>query len=33
VEPVLAAGAEHAHEVAQATYARAAAAIGLLPPA
>ncbi len=33
VERVLAAGAEHAHEVAQATYARAAAAIGLLPPA
>jgi tryptophanyl-tRNA synthetase len=33
VERVLAAGAEHAHEVAAAVYARAADAIGLLPPA
>ena len=33
VSDVLAGGAAHAHEVAAATYARAAEAIGLLPPA
>jgi len=33
VSDVLARGAAHAHEVAAATYARAAEAIGLLPPA
>ncbi len=32
VDGVLARGAAHAHEVAVATYARAANAIGLLPP-
>jgi tryptophanyl-tRNA synthetase len=32
VDGVLARGAAHAHEVASATYARAADAIGLLPP-
>jgi tryptophanyl-tRNA synthetase len=32
VEKVLAAGAERAHEIAAVTYARAAGAVGLLPP-
>ena len=32
VDDVLARGAAHAHEVAAATYARAADAMGLLPP-